>query len=492
MKKLLGILGLAVLCAPVTEAQNITDALRYSTNTFGGTARFESMGGAFGALGGDISTLSYNPAGIGVFRKSEFAFSTGFANINTQTNYLGENNRETEPNLNIPSIGFISTSDASGGSGWRNLQFGVAYNRLNSFHSDYTVSGTTARTSLLDLFAGQATGIAPVDLRDFLPFGGSLAYQTFAINPTDTLGTGYTTAIPFGVDIAQQKDVHTEGRLGETVISFGGNFDDIFYIGGTLGFPRVRYNSESVYSETISDTSVALQSYEFTENLNTVGSGFNAKFGIIARPTDFLRLGVAVHSPTWFSLTDTWNSRMETTFRPATGFDPNYTDNSPEGRFDYRLTTPAKAIGSVAFVLGKYGILSADYEYIDYSTAELRSAPNAGSSASFRQENQDISQALTASSNLRVGGEVRLNPFSIRAGYALYGSPYADDISINDAIRTSYSFGLGYRDNGFYLDLGYVLTQSQEDLFLYDPSLVELTTVETNFSRVNVTLGFRY
>lgn len=35
------------------------------------------MGGAFGALGGDISGIAINPAGIGVYQKSEIVTCNG-------------------------------------------------------------------------------------------------------------------------------------------------------------------------------------------------------------------------------------------------------------------------------------------------------------------------------------------------------------------------------------------------------------------------------
>ena len=60
------------------EAQNEIQALRYSQYTLFGTARYQGMGGAMDALGGDFSAASVNPAGLGIYRKSEASFTPSF------------------------------------------------------------------------------------------------------------------------------------------------------------------------------------------------------------------------------------------------------------------------------------------------------------------------------------------------------------------------------------------------------------------------------
>ena len=494
MKKTISLLAMVSLCA-VGTAQNENDALRYSLTSFGGSARATSMAGAFGALGGDMSAMSYNPAGIGVYRRSEFSFSTGLDFTNTETSYLGGGIDQTEPNLNISSIGLVGTYETQA-SGWRHVQFGLAYNRLQTFHSDYTISGTQAETTLLDVFAEQAAGIDPNNLYDSQTFGAGQAYNTWLIDPVDSLGSSYTHRMPDG-NRTQTFRNHTGGRVGETAITFAGNYDDRVYIGGGIAFPGVRYSEESVYEENASVDTMDLDRFTYAQSLETRGTGFNAKFGIIVRPVDFLRVGIAVHSPTWYSMTDSWSTTMHSYYQPGTGPTgaDEFTDVSPQGRYDYRIITPSKVLGSLALVVGKSGVISADYEYIDYSSARLRSSNTAnltGNSYGFTDENAQIDQQFVAASNLRVGTEWRFNPFRIRAGYALYGNPYKNDATFTDGTRTTYTFGLGFRDEGYFVDLGYSLTEYESDYYLYDPSKVQAATLTNSIHRYVLTVGFRY
>lgn len=492
MKKTIGTLALGLLCAIGTNAQNETDALRYSFLNNGGTARYNGMGGAFGALGGDMTTLSINPAGIGVYRKSEFSFTTAFAAIDADATYNGTTVGQSEANLNIGNIGIVSSYDLDSKYGWRNFQFGLSYNRINNFHGDYLITGEEAESTLLDVFAAEAAGWHPDDVTDGLPFTSGLAYQTWAIDPADTLGANYLTQIPFG-GVKQSKSITTSGRMGETLITFGGNWDDRIYVGGSFGFPSINYSENAQYEEEVlADSTLSLQSFKYNTSLTTRGMGFNAKFGMIFSPHPFVRIGASIASPSWFSLTDTWNAGMETSFKPNTGYASSYDTTSVDGRFDYRLTTPARATGSLAFIIGKKGIISADYEYVDYSTAKLRPDGGSGVAYNFQDENAQIQQQYMEASNIRIGTEWRLNPFSIRAGYQLSASPYNTNVTVTDGTRTTYSVGLGYRERGYFLDIAYSLTNYESDYYLYDPALVNAATLDNSFSRVSVTLGFRY
>jgi hypothetical protein len=497
MKKLIGTLALGLLCASAAQAQNETDALRYSFLNQSGTARANAMGGAFGALGGDMSSMFINPAGLGLYRKSEFSVTAGFSTNKAESNYLGQSNSANQANLNIGNIGMVGAFEADNDYGWRNFQFGVAYNRLHNFHADYLIQGDNTSNSLLNVFAEQANGYHPDEVTDGLPFGSGLAYQTYAIEPFDTAaGTGYFTRIPTGGS-TQVKSINASGRMGETVIAFGGNWDDRLYAGATLGFPSINYRENSYYTETPLDTGAVMERFEYNETLNTRGMGFNAKFGLIFAPLPFLRFGAAVHSPTWYSMTDTWNTSMTTYFTPAAVADSlvnsaSYDSQSPDGRFDYRLSSPAKVIGSAAIIIGKTGVISADYEYVDYTTTALRSEGGTGNEYNFVNENAQIQQQFVQASNLKVGTEWRLQPFSIRAGYALHANPYRDDATASDGLRTTYSFGLGFRDSGYFIDLAYTLSTWGTDYYLYDPSKVEAATIDNTFSQVTFTLGFRY
>ena len=305
MKKI-GLTCLAIALAVYSFAQNEVDALRYSQLEFSGTARYNSMGGAFGALGGDFTTLSTNPAGIGVYRRSELSLTTGFNSNAYSSTYLGTQSDASRGNVNIGNIGWISNYNSEKTTGWVSGSFGIGYNRLADFNSNVRIVGTNEESSLLDVYRNRVQGVnwGDVDTGGFYDFGASLAWQTVLID-TFLGETNYITQIPF---YGQQQiiDQETSGRVGETVIAFGGNYENRLYLGGTFGISSVRYNRESTFEEVLpaGDTSTFLNDFTFRENLNTRGNGYTLKIGAIYRLTDYLRLGAAVHSPTWMVLED--------------------------------------------------------------------------------------------------------------------------------------------------------------------------------------------
>lgn len=210
---------------------------------------------------------------------------------------------------------------------------------------------------------------------------------------------------------------------------------------------------------------------------------------MILRPTNWIRIGGAFHTPTYYTnITDEWSNSFFTRFdTPDSHGNYTYYESSPIGNYDYDLRTPMKAMGSIALIIGTYGLISADYEYVDYSKAKL-SAPD----YDFITENDAITQKYTSAHNIRLGTEWRYGPFSIRGGYATYGSPFDNDV--NDGSRKFYSLGLGYRERSFFVDLAYIHEQSDEDYYLYGTGniIVNPTTMDKQNDNFALTLGLRF
>lgn len=479
MKKVAIISGV-MLCSCFVNAQNDVDALRYSRLDFGGTARFYGTGGAFGALGGDFSVCSINPAGIALYHKSEITFTPSLYHSKTSSDYLGNNAEDDKYNFNVSNVGFVLAGhDDKNDNDWRGLAMGVGFNRNTSFHNRMMVEGTNSKSSLLDLWLGDANSHG-ADTASFDAFSTDLAFQTGLIRRQSS--NSYYHIIPNYGEV-QSKSMETSGKESEMVFTLGANYKDKVYIGGTLGFPRIHYLEESTYMESVeNDTTYYLKSYSYTNDLESNGNGFNFKFGMIIKPSDWIRIGVAAHTPTYFRMTDTYSNIVTANYDYANG---SYTASSPNGSYNYSLTTPMRAIGSVAFIYKTLGLVSVDYEFVDYSSARLRSPGYA-----FTNENKAIRNKYTGAGNLRVGAEVKLAPFSIRGGYALYGSPFKDNI--NTGTKTSYTFGLGYRGDGFFVDAAYVYSIASEDYYLYDPTLVSPAKNTYNTSNIMLTIGFKY
>ena len=336
-----------------SSAQNEIDALRYSQTTFGGTAKFMAMAGSWGALGGEISTLSVNPGGIGIYRKNEITVTPTVFSQNVTSTYNGSTNTDNKLNLNLENIGFILSNNWGNndkGHGWMTFNIGFAYNKINNFNSRVIIDGTNNTSSLLNSFATNSTGSSPSQLE---LFSTQLA---FATNLIDTIpGTlDYVSAIPAGSVLQQKKTIETSGSMGETVISAGGNYLNKLFLGITVGFSTINYSEQSTYREI---TALDSLSFAFHNSLTTRGNGINFKFGVIYQPADWLRLGGAIHSSTFYTLSDRWNSDIAANFNNLNHGGVTFTANSPEGLFDYRLTTPLKIIGSVGFRLLKMGLI---------------------------------------------------------------------------------------------------------------------------------------
>jgi hypothetical protein len=281
--------------------------------------------------------------------------------------------------------------------------------------------------------------------------------------------------------VEQLKTITTKGSTSETVLSLGGNFGDKLFLGITFAFPEIKFEEESVYTEEDTDgNNTYFDSFKRTEYLKTTGSGFNFKFGFIYKPFDFLRIGGAFHTPTnYYKMSDDWNASMTAWYDAG----DKYSYDSPEGAYDYKLTTPMRAMGSIAVIIGQVGLISADYEFVDYSTARLHA-----DDYNFADENKIINDNLTTANNLRLGTEWKAGVYAFRGGYSLYGSPYKNGGSMGE--KTGYSFGFGIHDKGYFLDFAYNHLEYKDNYFLYNDSNPASNKYKNN--SYSITLGFRF
>ncbi|MFO8054258.1 MAG: hypothetical protein R6U19_03740 [Bacteroidales bacterium] len=462
-------------------AQYDVDALRFSYFGFGGTARSMAVGGAFGAAGADLSVLSSNPGGIGLYKSSEFVISPSFYYQNVESLYYGQTSEDIKYAFNFPGIGVILNMENKNSS-WKNVQFGFGFNKLNDFNQRTEIEGFNHESSLMTEYMDKANAESELSFYDTeLANRANLLYF-------DSLSNQYIVDAPAG-EINQRKSIEEKGGINEMTFSFGGNFEDIIYAGMTIGLPIVNYSMTSRHAETDQRDSINMfRSFALDEEITTIGSGVNFKFGIIARPVKWVRLGGAVHTPTFYSLKEEYARYMTSRFEDN---EFNETNVEASGEFDYRLITPMKALGDIAIIIGKFGFLSAEYEYVDYSKAKLSDETNVSTPyvRDFKDDNDAIKAKYTEAHNIKFGAEANLKPIQIRGGYAIYGSPFAGDI--NDGERTYYTFGLGLREKQYYVDLAYIIEEYQEDYYLYSPEYVQAANNTYNSNRLVLTLGLR-
>lgn len=463
-------------------AQNEQDALRYSRIGFGGTARFSSMAGAFGAVGGDMSVMSYNPAGIALFRKNEMTFTPSLFSQNVKSDYNGTMSEDSRYNLRFDNFGFVfaGPTENTQEKGWQGLAMGIGYNRYASYQANVWMSGQ-ARTSMMDSWAKTAGGVGPAGL-DY--FNEGLAWNAYLLNtvPGDT--THYTDTIPDGDLLSQEKRITMRGGMGEWVFCFGGNYSNKLYIGASVGIPTVRYEETTAYTEQeVVDTTSDFNALQFSQSLVTRGRGINFKFGIIYRPVDLFRIGFSFSSPTVLRLSDAYSSEMQSSIG-----NQQFDAPSPDGTYSYTIRTPFRFTGSLAVLFGNVGLISADVELVDYSDARIRA-----NDYNFTTANNAIQSKYTMAPNVRIGGEFRVLPLVFRGGFAYYSSPYAASVN-NNASRLYFTGGVGYRDedDSFFIDLGVISNVEKSNYYFYDQTLVNPVHNTWKATNVMLTVGFRY
>jgi long-subunit fatty acid transport protein len=337
---------------------------------------------------------------------------------------------------------------------------------------------------MLDYFAQQAQGKGFENLDQFYEY---LAYYNFLINPDSINTTQYTPAFATHGQ-TQRRSVESRGAVGEMVFSFGGNYSNKLYLGVTLGIESLHYTEESTYEEVDPENGPdTLKSYRFNQNLTTDGNGVNLKLGMIYRANDYFRLGIAFHTPTWYTMKDLYKNTMRSEFDGG----KVYSSDSPDGEFNYELTTPFKAIGSMAFIFGQYGVLDADYEFSDYSESRFHSTEYA-----FIETNSTITHKYTGVHTLRLGTEWRFQNLSFRGGINFSTSPLTQPNAVagNDFSKKGFSLGIGMRDEHFFLDLGYLHTLSNQYYQPYTLTNQDVAGVKSDVTTNNftVTLGVKF
>lgn len=469
------------------SAQTIEDALRYSQLNSGGTARSIATGGALSAFGGDFGTLSINPAGIAAYRKSTLMItpSLNFAHTGSTFAEAEFDNNRTNINLNNIGVVFSKTSSASD---WKSVNFGIGTNRLTNNNQEFFYEGTTVGT-IAERWLTFANGNVPDNLYEFeegIAYDAGILFQL-----GDTPDDQYLID-PDGTQLLKKEQtVIRSGSVNDLNLTLGGNYRHKLYVGVTVGLPFVRYEETKNYTETDElGVSSEFNSMTFDEFFSTTGVGFNAKLGVVYRMNQNVRFGAAIHTPTFFNLTDQYYTSIQSDITIA-GTQYITPAESSISNFSYNLISPWRAIGSVGFLFGKHGFISGDIEYVDYAASQF----NFETDPSFEQDlNTEIINNFDAVVNLRVGGEARYGVFAVRGGLGYSMSPYQDNFDIRGG-QTNMSFGVGMREKSLFLDLGIARGLYNETYTPYTvPGATENPSVANSVSKTQFvgTIGFRF
>lgn len=499
MKKIL-FLFITGLTFSVSHSQEVSDAVRYAQDNLTGTARFRAMSGAFGAVGGDLSAISVNPAGSAVFNNNQVGITLSNQNIKNNSNYFGSQLSEKENSFILNQAGGVFVfKDGNPNNGWNKIAIGASYENTNNFDNNIASAGTNPTNSVANYFLAYANGIPLGDItgiayRDQFydeqqAYFGYYGHVINPVNETSNSNTEYTSNVPAGGNYYQENTVYTRGYNSKVSFNIATSYKDRIYLGANLNVHVTDYRrTTSFYEDNDNplEPTATISNLRFNNDLYTYGNGFSFQLGAIAKVTEAFRLGLAYESNTWYELYDEVSQSLTTT-RQANGGPELYENVNPNVvnvYESYTLQTPAKFTFSGAYVFGKSGLISVDYSIKDYSNTKFKPTNDAG----FRGVNNDISNQLTNAGELRVGAEYKIKQLSLRGGYRFEGSPYKNGTTIGDL--NSYSGGLGYSFGSTKLDLAYSYLERKSNQGFFSRGLTDGANITSKLNNVTLTLLF--
>lgn len=502
------------VCFQVTAfAQGfVENGLLFSRTQPGGSARIQALGGAQVALGGDYSSALSNPAGLGMFNRSEFTFTPALDLYDIRANHFGTNTATASQRFNIPGASYVMHRPGSNKK-FPASSLGFSVTRINSFNQEYRYQGTDNVSSITDWFIERSTGFAPeqlpaphnnIPLLNFDEITGQ-AYLTFLTNtfaddPSNTSPVMPDDYINYYSELEtlpgetrtlnRSGKVKTRGSQYQWSIAYGGNYQDKFFYGVTLGIHTLRYEFERQYREDNFSFSEdpgynPLDYLDLTERISIEGSGANFTFGVIYRPVDNLQMGLSWASPVWYQLSDFYTSSVTASWNDVRGIISE--QSSLPIVSEYALRTPGRLSAGIAWFINNQGFITADVEWLQFGNARYRSQV---AGIDFNTDNEGIRQNFKSVMNYRLGAELRKNVFRFRAGLNYQANPLVSNLANYRMI--TYSAGAGIRLKTFYSDLT-ILQRS--DNIQYSPFVFfDGTGPSVDLSRalttVMVTFGF--
>ena len=505
------------------------DMFTLSQVNFGfGTARSMSMAGAFTSLGADMASMGINPAGLGMYRSNDFSFSPlmGFQNAENNATAWGENKQSR---FAVSNIGVVFNLYENSKTSLVSVSMGLGYNRIADFNYRYGFTSQSGASSapyrsIADAFSlmmGQSglfpdnNGALNYDFRDAYYWGGILAYNNWLLDDgEDEYGRFYTTADRLGVNagVGHTANMQSRGSIGEYDVSFGLNFGSKLYLGFTWGIQSVRwmrqmyygedyiYSSTPVYSDGVPLKNPA-QWMDYNQAVEVTGSGMNAKFGLIYRPWEALRVGVAVHTPTHYVLERSYQAYMASNFNPA-GDITEALEDYGENTWDF--WSPARLMFGASYTFGRFAVVSVDYERDWYNGMRVSRVPF-GFDLTKDDYRKEFTDNYKGSNTLRIGAEVKPLPnLALRAGYGVADGALRKDESLyyNAPITkrtTCYSAGAGFALGAVTIDLAYQHLNNQQTEYLLYYAIDEMGIFDTaspyyrtDLKRNYFTLSFGY
>ncbi|MBW4888892.1 hypothetical protein KXQ82_04170 [Mucilaginibacter sp. HMF5004] len=499
------LLAVVVIVATTKDsfAQFSQDAIRFSTSQTGSTARLKAIGNATTAIGGDLSSISSNAAGLGFYTSSDASFTPEFNLTGVKATYLGQTNNANSNNVNFNNAAVVfynklnSPAGANKGEGWLSVNFGASFNRTADYYENISYRGTNTKNSITNYYADLANSQG-------VDYNGS-ALQDDAANhiiidkhlndPLDpSKGFRFQSNV-FGTSpgvpnqpVNQADNIIRDGGRTEFDFSVGANYSNQFYIGGGIGITSIRYNMTRTFTESgianIQPTTTAFNNpytNTYSQVQATTGTGFNARIGFIYKLIDAIRIGGTVTTPTWYTMQDDFSENLQTVY--GSPYNQSYGYGPVDYQTTYSFSSPWRLSAGIAAFIGKSGFITGDFEYLDYSSVSLSSGDGYSNSS---DDNHSIKTAYKSTVNAHVGGELKLDMLYLRAGYGIQGSPPKGSTNTINTV----SGGLGYHIMNYYIDATYTNSTGTQLTAPYNLSTGTEPTASLNKTSNNVFLTF--
>jgi hypothetical protein len=469
------------------------EAMLYSQYSSIGTARYASLGGAMGALGANLGAIGSNPASMGIYKRREISFTPALIINSNTTEHLADDLMETRRTaFKLPNFGLVLTKQRAASNSrneWKYIQFGVTYSQTADFNNLSRGIGYTGTyfqdingnyygiPTFLDVLTNQANSIGDVkegELRGDAYDAGLIYFDTnhnrFFNDLSDTNG------------LTQYFSSKTSGGIYEGNFAIAANYGDIVYIGATIGLNSLNYTSEYTLEELdLDNLHPDFDSWKFTRRISVTGTGINFKAGVIIRPLDWLRVGVAVHTPTAYTMRENYRTSIRGESRSSNNI------GGTNMQIRYVFTSPFRLVGSLGFVVGKYLSIGAEYEYLNYAQMKFRNTSDDWKAEmAYKEDNDFIKKHYTHAGAAKIGIEGRFSPLSLRVGYNYFVAP----TDIYKDTKQSISGGIGINFNDFYIDATYMATLNRYQAQLYPEA--PSTKYDNLKHQILVTLGYRF
>ena len=502
--------SLLLLSTSLSFSQSPENALRLSWYHIGGTARNQAIGGAMGSLGGDATANHINPAGLAFFKTSDFIFTPGFQFGKGKSNFRGtQNTGESQNKSGIGTSGFVF-----GGFGNRGKNsFAITVTKLADFNKKIFYKGTNDYSSfgepLADEFSSSNLTIDQALNRSSISLLTKMALYTYLVDTTRVNGNLQVIARSENPPVREQENiVESSGGITELALGMGTEVSKKLYAGVSMGISIINYDSRTYFheSDVSGNTNNDFSYLTYDEDFSLKGYGLNLRGGLIYRPKEFIRVGIALHSPTWMPLNETLHSgfaaNLENKFGPGNGYDSVASSAFTSGQSPankYILNSPAKILLSGSYVFREEanvekqkGFITADIEYTNYKWLQFAAYEATISEDVYIPYNNAIDAIYKGSFNFRIGGELKFKTLMARLGFAYYGNPYND--SQLKGRKMNISTGLGYRNKGMFLDVTYVHRLNKDVNFPYRINAPRANTyadLKDNGGNIMLTLGFK-